>query len=657
MNGAGGAGIPAPSDDRARLTFSRRARRVDVLTYKTRWFFRTMKGTATVFRGHENSSVNRDLVPRKTADRLLRHSGGAGLLPAQPVFRPATCLIIPLAPLLLALSTAEAIAQPLPNFENIAARAGLSKAIPNGGDQSKTWILETTGSGAAWIDYDNDGFLDAFLVSGPGSPSRLYRNTGKSKLTDVTAKALPNREGWGQGVCAGDYDNDGFTDLFVTYWGQNSLLRNRAGERFEDLTAQALLTQTRKRYNTGCAFLDYDRDGDLDLFVANYLQFDFETTPKPGDNPYCFYRNIPVACGPRGLPFDAQILYRNNGDGTFTDISVASGIAQARQHYALATLTGDFNNDGYPDIYVACDRTPSILFIHQTDGTFSEEALLRGAALDENGKALSGMGAAAADFNGDGRLDIFRTNFSDERSTLYRNRGEGDFDEATTTAGMAHNTRYVGWGTGFFDYDNDTWPDLLLVNGHVFPEVETLQTDIRYRDHAILYRNQGDGTFTDISEKAGPGILERHAARGAAFGDYDNDGQIEILINNQNEPPTLLKQTAPVQGNWIILQLQGAAGQRPQAAEAGPAAAGAQPGKSNPSAIGAKVQVTTAERTQIQEVRSGGSYLSQSDLRLHFGLGQAEAADQITITWPNGRQQTLSAVRSNQVHTVKESTH
>jgi hypothetical protein len=578
---------------------------------------------------------------------------GAWLRPAQPARVAAPSAFWPAFILLLLLTTATSAAQSFPHFENIAAKAGLTQPIPNGGDQSKTWILETTGSGAAWIDYDNDGFLDAFLVSGPGSPNRLYRNTGQGKFTDVTARTLPDREGWGQGVCAGDYDNDGFTDLFVTYWGQNALLQNQAGNSFEDVTARANLVQDRTRYNTGCAFLDYDRDGHLDLFVANYLQFDFETTPKPGDNPYCFYRNIPVACGPRGLPFDTQLLYRNNGDGTFSDVSAAAGIASARQHYALGVLTGDFNHDGYPDVYVACDRTPSVLFINQTAGTFSEEALLRGAALDENGKALSGMGAAAADFNGDGRLDIFRTNFSDERSTLYRNRGEGDFDEATTAAGMAHNTRYVGWGAGFFDYDNDTWPDLLLVNGHVFPEVETLQTDIRYRDHAILYHNQADGTFADVSRQSGPGILEKHASRGAAFGDYDNDGRIEILINNQNEPPTLLKQTAPVQGDWIILRLEGATGEQ---APAEPASAGSHQKKSNRAAIGAKVEVTIGKRTQVQEVRSGGSYLSQGDLRLHFGLGRAETVDRIIVTWPGGRQQSLKAVRANQIHTIKEST-
>ncbi len=521
-----------------------------------------------------------------------------------------------------------------PRFENVAAKAGLGRTTPNGGEKTKTWVLETTGSGSAFVDYDNDGLLDALLVSGPGGPSRLYRNTGDGKFTDVTQSALPHRDGWGQGVCAGDYDNDGFTDLFITYWGQNSLLHNLGGKRFEDVTPRAALTQNRTRYNTGCAFLDYDRDGDLDLFVANYLQFDFKTTPRPGDNPYCFYRNVPVTCGPRGLPFDTQLLYRNNGDATFTDVSSAAGITRARQHYALGVLTGDFDNDGFPDIYVACDRTPSILFMNQRDGTFSEEALLRGAALDENGNALSGMGATAADFNGDGRLDVFRTNFSDERSTLYRNRGEGDFDEATTAAGMGHNTRFVGWGAGFFDFDNDSWPDLLLVNGHVFPEVDRLATDIRYRERAILYHNRGNGSFADVSEKAGPGILELHASRGAAFGDYDNDGLVEVLINNQNETPGLLKQPSRPQGNWILLKLEGV--------------------KSNRSAIGAKVRVVAGARTQIGEVRSGGSYLSQSDLRLHVGLGAAEKVDQIVIDWPSGIQQTITGLSAGKIHTIRE---
>lgn len=519
-------------------------------------------------------------------------------------------------------------------FSNIAKQAGLAHSFPNGGAQSKQFIIETTGSGAAFLDYDNDGFLDVFLVSGEGGLSRLYHNNGRGRFDDVTSQFGITRTGWGQGVCAADFDNDGFTDLFVTYWGANVLYRNVGGKRFEDVTAQAGLRQDRVRYNTGCAFLDYDNDGHVDLFVANYAQFDPAVTPKPGENPYCWYRNIPVNCGPRGLPFDRNILYHNNGDGTFRDVSEASGVAAPSQNYSLSVLTGDFNGDGRTDIYVACDQTPSLLYINRGDGTFSEEALLRGVALDENGKALSGMGAAAGDTHGDGWLDIFRTNFSDERETLYRNLGKGNFEDATRAAGLFRNTRFVGWGCGFFDFDNDGWKDLLLVNGHAFPEVDRLRLDIRYKDRAILYRNQGGGVFADISERSGPGLLERHPARGAAFGDIDNDGAVEVLINNQNEPPTLLKRSGLSGNNWILLKLEGV--------------------RSNRGAVGARVRVTAGGRTQIDEVRSGGSYLSQNDPRLHFGLGRASRIERLEIDWPSGVRQVRRDLSVNRVVVVRE---
>lgn len=522
-------------------------------------------------------------------------------------------------------------------FHNIAAHAGLVHSFPNGGTVTKKYILETTGSGIAFIDYDNDGLLDIFVVSGPGGTNRLYWNNGNGRFVDVTAQTGLTHSGWGQGVCAGDFDNDGFTDLFVTYWGGNILYRNIDGRRFEDVTERAHLTQDRVRYNTGCAFLDYDNDGHLDLFAANYLKFDFATTPKPGENPYCWYRNLPVSCGPRGLPFDRNLLYHNNGDGTFRDVSDESGVARPHQNYSLGVLTGDFNGDGKTDIYVACDQTPSILYINQGDGTFRDEALLRGAALDENGKAMSGMGVAAADYDGDGWLDIFRTNFSDERETLYRNRAGGDFDDVTLAAGFARNTRYVGWGCGFADFDNDGWRDLLLVNGHVFPEVDRLNTDIHFKDHAILYRNTGDGRFVDVSDRAGPALRERHSSRGAAFGDYDNDGGLEVVINNQNEGPSLWKLARKPSGNWIILKLIGV--------------------RSNRSAIGARVRVTAGGRNQIDEVRSGGSYLSQSDLRLHFGLGDARRVDRVEIEWPSGARQVAETLPVNQVLALREAAH
>jgi len=528
----------------------------------------------------------------------------------------------------------------VPNFHDVASQAGLAHSLPNGGAQSKQYILETTGSGAAFIDYDNDDRLDVFLVAGPDlkSPNtvtnRLYRNLGQARFVEVTQQAGLAKTGWGQGVCAGDVDGDGFVDLFVTYWGQNVLYRNGGGKRFEDITAKARLIQDRVRYNTGCAFLDYDADGDLDLFVANYLKFDFASSPKPGENPYCWYRGLAVNCGPRGLPFDHNLLYRNNGDGSFSDVSEESGVGKTLQHYALSVVTGDFNQDGRVDVYVACDTTPSLLYINQGRGKFQEEALLRGAALDESGRALSGMGVTASDYDGDGALDLFRSNFSDERETLYRNRGQGEFDDVTQSAGLAHNTRFVGWGCGFFDFDNDGWKDLLLVNGHVYPEVDRLGIDIRYKDRPVLYHNLGNGRFADVSEQAGPALLERHASRGAAFGDVDNDGTVEVLINHQNEPPSLLKLRKPSADRWLTLKLLGR--------------------ESNSTAVGARVKLTAGGRRSWEEVRSGGSYLSQNDLRPHFGLGESKKVELIEIEWPSGCRQTLHNLPVDRLVTVRE---
>ena len=533
-----------------------------------------------------------------------------------------------LAQTILLASACPAAGAPIA-YVDVADRAGLPHEFPNGGDEQKTWILETTGSGAAFLDYNEDGLQDAFLVSGKGGSNRLYRNAGTGQFEDVTGRSGLLSEGWGQGVCAGDFDNDGFTDLLVTYWGRNRLYRNIRGQRFESVAIP-----DSGSYSTGCAFLDADADGDLDLFIANYLQFDFETAPEPGDNPYCFYRDMPVACGPRGLPFARNELLRNDREGGFADVSGASGIAGPARNYSLGAVTGDFNGDGWTDIYVACDRTPSILYVNQGDGTFRDEALLRGTALDEHGEALSGMGVAAADFDRDGLGDIFRTNFSDERSTLYANRGDGDFDDATIHYGLGVNTRFVGWGTAFLDVDNDGWRDLLLVNGHVFPEVESLDdADLRYRERPILYRNVGGKRFEDVSLAAGPGILARRAARGLAVADIDNDGRLEALINSQNEKPALLAQQGAVSGNWMILDLEGT--------------------RSNRSAIGARVHVRSAGGAQHGEVRGGGSYLSQHDLRIHFGLAGDDFAD-LEIHWPSGAVQRMERVQAGRVLEVRE---
>jgi hypothetical protein len=527
---------------------------------------------------------------------------------------------------------------PVIRFTNVARQAGLTALNVNGGDRAKKYLLETTGSGVAFLDYDRDGHLDVFLVNGSrlegsGAHNVLYRNRGDGTFEDVTGPAGMARSGWGQGVCAGDYDNDGFVDLFVTYWGTNVLYRNQAGRRFAEVTARAGLRNPAPRWGAGCAFLDYDRDGDLDLFVANYLVQDVKTAPAPGENPYCWYRGIAVACGPRGLPFDTNQLYRNDG-GVFTEVSGPSGVAAVKGRYSLGVLVSDFDNDGWPDIYVACDQTPSILYRNNRNATFTDVALLQGVALGEDGKAMSGMGAAAADFDGNGWLDIFRTNFSDEIETLYRNRGEGQFDDLTRQAGLGHNTRFVGWGCGFPDVDNDGRPDLFLANGHVFPEVDRLGLDIRYRDRKILYRNLGGGKFEDASERAGPGILEPHSSRGVAFGDYNRDGRIDIVINNQNDPPALLRNDTSAAGHWLVLELVGT--------------------RSNRSGIGARVRLRAGGREQLDEVRSGGSYLSQNDLALHFGLGDSDTAEWIEIRWPSGQVDRLEGLRADRRVVVRE---
>lgn len=508
-------------------------------------------------------------------------------------------------------------AAPAVLVENAARRAGLTHTFPNGGDASKKYILETTGSGVAIFDFDNDGLPDVLILSGEGAPSRLYRNRGELQFEDATERMGITREGWAQGACAGDFDGDGWVDLVITYWGSNVLYRNLDGKRFG---ARPFPDRT-VRYNTGCALLDYDRDGDLDIFVSNYLEFDFNTTPLPGANPFCFYRGIAVNCGPRGLPFSRNRLFRNDGGMRFTEVSDPSGISAPARSYCLGAVVTDVDDDGWPDIYVACDQTPSVLYMNQRDGTFQDEAVLRGVAFDDDGKALSGMGVAAGDYDNDGHIDLFRTNFSDERVTLYRNRGDGNFDETTIAAGLGVNTRLVGWGAAFLDYDNDGRKDLVQANGHVFPEVDRLNIDIRFRQRPVLYRNLGK-RFEE-----GGAAIEPHASRGLAAADLDNDGRVEIVVNNQNEAPSLLKLSSKPLGRWVLLHLAG-------------------------HAVGAKVSITACGETQVDEVRAGGSYLSQHDTRLHFGLGECSSVDEVKIRWPTGESTLHTAFTANRVHRI-----
>ena len=432
---------------------------------------------------------------------------------------------------LLVTGAAEVRAQakptPLANFTDQAEKAGLLSSNVFGGKEAKKYIIETTGTGVAILDYDNDGWPDIFLVNGttldategPDAPTNhLYHNNHDGTFTDVTKSSGLDVTGWGQGVCAGDYDNDGWEDLYVTYYGRNRLFHNEHGT-FKDVSGKAGVAGAGQTWGSGCAFVDYDRDGKLDLMVANYVDFDLSTAPLPGERASCVWKGVPVMCGPAGLKKATNTLYHNRGDGSFEDVTVKSGIAKSDGFYSLSVSTLDYDDDGWPDIYVACDSRPSILYHNNRDGTFTDVAVVAGAAFNEDGREQAGMGTTIGDYDGDGRLDIFKTNFSDDTATLYRNNGNGTFTDTTFGAGLGLRTKYLGWGTMFLDFDNDSWPDLLLVNGHVYPEVDKHHLGADYEEPRILYHNNGNGTFTDISESAGTAIIARSSARGLAVGD------------------------------------------------------------------------------------------------------------------------------------------
>ncbi len=528
---------------------------------------------------------------------------------------------------------------PVANFVDVADRAGLTARTTLGGQFAKHHIPELTGGGVALIDFDMDGWLDIFLVSGgpkdaaTGAPStnHLYRNNHDGTFTDVTEKAGLVRHGWGQGVSVGDFNGDGWPDLFITYYGKNVLYRNNKDGTFTDVTEAAGLLTPENQYSTGSAFLDFDRDGHLDLFVAHYVAYDEATThdPQHGDN--CNWRGLSVLCGPRGLKGAKDTLYRNRGDGTFEDVSTKSGIS-APLNYGFTPLVADFNNDGWPDIYVANDSTASLLFENNRDGTFTETGVLSGVAYNSDGREQSGMGADAGDFNGDGRLDIAKTNFEQDTSTLYKSRGDGTYDDVTFSGGLGVNTSFVGWGVGFVDYDNDGWPDLFMANGHIYPEVDVLH-DTSFKQRKILYRNKRDGTFEDVSSRGGQGLMIKRTSRGVAFGDLFNTGHIDMVINNLADTPTLLCNQMSYDHQALTLNLVGR----------GP----------NQLAIGARATVTVKGHHMIGEVRSGGSYISQNDLRLHFGLGSASKADVVEIWWPDGHTDRLTDVAGGAILTVQ----
>jgi len=531
--------------------------------------------------------------------------------------------------------------RPFPaRLTDVAKQAGLTHPIIYGGIDSKSYIIEVVGCGVAFIDYDNDGWLDLLVLSGTrldnppdGTTNRLYKNNRNGTFTDVTAKAGLVRMGWASAVTVGDYDNDGFDDLFITYYGHNVLYHNNGDGTFADVTDKAGLNQKDVRYGSGCTWVDYDRDGRLDLFVANYLNTTLEKLPKPGQNADCTWKGVPVNCGPRGLPTGFVQLFRNNGDGTFTDVSKASGVAAATGSYPMTAVAADYDNDGWPDIYVACDSTASWLFRNQHDGTFREEGLERGVALSEDGIEQAGMGIGVGDFDLEGNLDIFKTNFADDTNVLYRNDGKGYYDDFTIRAGIGVETRYVGWGTGIVDLDNDGLPDVFITTGSVYPEVEKKLPTYPFHTPRLVFRNLGDGRFEELIEEAGSGVSDAHCSRGCAFGDFDNDGDMDVLVMNMNEPPSLLRNDVSGAGHWLKVLLVGV--------------------QTNRSAIGSRVTARYGNRRQAQEVTAQASFYSVNDRRLHFGLG-TETSAELTIRWTNGKTETIANVIADQLVVIRE---
>ena len=519
-------------------------------------------------------------------------------------------------------------------FVDVAPKAGIIVRNINGSADSKHYIIEATGSGVAIIDYDRDGWPDIFLANGTTLPtdpasskekptSHLFHNNHDGTFTDVTARAGLAFTGWSQGACVGDYDNDGFDDLYVTSYGKNHLFHNQGNGTFKEVSEQAGVAGTGKEWGTGCAFIDYDRDGKLDLIVANYVHFDLASTPKPGSGLSCMWKGVPVMCGPRGLPSAPNILYHNLGTGRFEDVSQPSGIQRTNGHYCFSVTTIDYNEDGWPDIYLACDSTPAILYRNNHNGTFTDVAADSGAAYNEDGREQAGMGSTSADYDNDGHLDLFKTNFSDDTATLYHATGDGTFTDETHAAGLAINTDALGWGTMFVDVDNDGRPDLLVVNGHVYPEVDSAKLGSFYREPRFLYYNLGRSSptapvkFKDISQTSGPALADHRSSRGLATADLFNDGRIEAVINNLSDDPMLLVNLARNQNHWLGLHLIGTT--------------------SNRDAIGARVTLHSPTRLWVDEVRSGSSYNSSSDLRLHFGLGTETKLTDIQVRWPNGQ--------------------
>jgi hypothetical protein len=576
-------------------------------------------------------------LPQTAAENLAKGLSRRRLLQMAPGVLASAAL----HPHVAAMEAAPAAGGGFSHFVDVAQPAGLNRVMFYGEGTKATYLTEIMGGGCAFFDYDNDGWMDMFILGGrrlesipAGASNRLYRNNRDGTFADVTAQAGLMDAGWAVGVCVGDYNNDGFEDLFVTYFGQNKLYRNNGNGTFTDVTEHAGLVSATTRFGSGCTFVDYNRDGWLDLFVSNYADVDLAKMPTPSlERPNCNFEGVPVNCGPSGLPLPGHLLYRNNGNGTFTDVSKESGVAAMRGSYGLTAAAFDVDEDGWPDIFVACDTTPSMALMNNHDGTFREEALLRGLALSDDGKEMAGMGVGIGDYDCDGKLDVLRTHYMNQATGLYHNMGKGEFEDVTAKAGLIHERRFVSWGAGLLDLDNDGNPDIFLVTGQVYPELEPVNPKYPRKGPRILFRNLGNGTFSELPIEDQPALAARYVSRGCAFGDFDNDGDLDILIMNQNDPPSLLRNDAPRENHWTKIRLHGT--------------------KSNRSAIGARVAVRSGGKVQVQEVMSQSSYVSCNDPRLHFGLGAAEKVE-LEVRWPMGSVDVHKNVPADRLITLLE---
>jgi hypothetical protein len=535
-------------------------------------------------------------------------------------------------------------------FVDVAREAGLRDEVVYGGLDRKRFIIETNGAGLALVDVDADGWLDVFLLNGTrledgtrrdrtwprgtAPVSRLYLNQRDGSFRDVTEASGLARTSWASAVCAGDYDGDGRLDLFVTAFGDNILYRGLGSGRFENATAKAGLPAGGRRWGSGCSMVDYDRDGRLDLFVANYLAFDLERAAEPGQGVNCLWKGVPVNCGPKGLPTDTSLLFHNEGNGRFADVSVRSGIAAVTERYPMTAAATDLDGDGWPDIYVASDSTAAVLYRNNRDGTFTDTAVRSGVAFSDQGMAQAGMGLAVGDWNADGVPDLLKTHFADDVPALYRGLGKGLFEDMAIAMGLGVRNRFVEWGGGLADLDNDGWQDLLYVTGNVYPEVERVLARYPHRSPRIVFRNRAGERFEDMTDRSGPGAAATHSSRGAAFGDMDNDGDVDVLVMNMNEPPSLLRNDLRSGHHWLQIRLRGADG--------------------NTCAIGAIVRLTSGGRTQARAVLSQSSYYSVNDLRAHFGLGTATAVERVEVQWPSGRVERFAISQVDRVVEVRE---